>query len=153
MMSNETIKSFGEQFEAAAIHTVTFTLPFVPPSVNSLYSVSFKGKGHPPDINLKDECRQWKNRAADYIPRFKIAEDSVLRIDWCVYYKWLTKTGTWAKRDTDNMGKLLHDTISKRLNVDDRRFKCGMMDSVNSPAERTIVVLTEIPISEWSARV
>lgn len=129
---------------------VSFTLPFCPPSVNSLYSVNFKEPDPSRRVSLKEECRQWKDRASSYVPRFKIAEESVLRIDWTVYYPWLTKRGAWAKRDTSNMLKLLHDMIAKRLNIDDRRFKLGMMQSVNSQIEKTEVTLIEVPISEWS---
>lgn len=137
----------------SADHTITFTLPFVPPSVNSLYNVNFKEPDPSRRITLKDECRRWANEASVYVPRFKIAEESIVRIDWTVYYPFLTKRKTWAKRDTSNMLKLLHDVIAKKIAIDDRRFKCGMMDSVNSSSEKTIVTLTEILVSEWSARV
>lgn len=143
--------------ERAACHlavwtrnVVNFTLPFCPPSVNSLYSVNFKEPDPSRRISLKDECRQWADRATSYVPRFGIAENSAVRIDWTVYYPFLTKRKTWVRRDTSNMLKLLHDMIAKRINVDDRRFKSGMMQSVNSDAEKTEVTLIEIPISEWS---
>lgn len=131
-------------------NSMTFSLPFCPPSVNSLYSVSFKGKGHPPDIHLKDECRRWRNEAMTRIPRFRIEDDSALSVTTVIYYPWFTKAKTWAKRDLDNMGKLLHDTIAKRLNIDDRRFKAVSMRSVNSAVERTVVTLVEVPIAVWS---
>jgi Holliday junction resolvase RusA-like endonuclease len=137
--------------EQSAPHTVTFTLPMCPPSVNSLYVIHYKATNPSDRVKLRPECQRWKSDAKVYIPRFKIAEDSILCVDWTVYYPWFTKMKTWAKRDTGNMLKLLHDMISEKIGVDDRRFKCGMMQSVNSAVEQTTVVLTEIPIATWSA--
>lgn len=133
------------------VHSITFTLPMVPPSVNSLYSVNFKEPDPSRRITLKDECRLWKNSAAGYMPRFKVAPDSVIRVDRTYWFNWFTKTGKWAKKDAFNFDKLLFDMISKRINVDDSRFKEGMMRSINSPVEKTLVCLTEVPISVWSA--
>lgn len=137
----------------ASLNRVTFTLPLCPPSVNSLYSINYKAANPADRVSLKPECRRWKSDAKMYIPRFKIAEDSVLRVDRVYYYAWFTKSKTWAKRDAFNMDKLLFDMIAEKIGVDDRRFKEGNMVSVNSKVEKTVVTLTEIPCSEWSARV
>lgn len=139
-----------EQVRILEPHTVTFILPMCPPSVNSLYVIHYKAPNPSDRVKLRPECQRWKSDAKVYIPRFRIAEDSILRVDWTVYYPWLTKSKTWAKRDTGNMLKLLHDMISEKIGVDDRRFKSGMMESVNSTTEQTLVILTEIPIATWS---
>lgn len=139
-----------QTIEIPRVNSVTFVLPFAPPSVNSLYNVNYKEPDPSRRITLKDECRRWKDEAASRMPRFKIATDSVLQVDWTVYYPWLTKRGSWAKRDTSNMMKLLHDMIAHRIGIDDRRFKSGMMHSVNSPVEKTVVTLCEVTIQEWT---
>lgn len=137
----------------ASLNRVTFTLPLCPPSVNSLYSINYKAANPADRVSLKPECRRWKSDAKMYIPRFKIADDSVLRVDRVYYYPWFTKSKTWAKRDAFNMDKLLFDMIAEKIGVDDRRFKEGNMVSVNSKVEKTVIVLTEIPVNQWSARV
>lgn len=143
------IASSAEIGFISGANTITFTLPFCPPSVNSLYTVNYKEPDPSRRVTLKEECRRWKSEVHSRVPRFRIAEDSVVRIDWTVHYPWLTKRKSWAKRDTANMMKLLHDAIAEKLGVDDRRFKSGMMDSVNAQVERTVVTLTEVPVSEW----
>lgn len=133
-------------------NSVTFTLAgLVPPSVNSLYSVNFK-PGTDPNrrIMLKEECRRWVNEASGYVPRFKIADTSVIRIDRTYYFNWFTKMGKWAKRDVSNFDKLLFDMIAKRIQCDDSRFKSGMMHSVNCPNEKTVITLSEVVAQSWS---
>ena len=139
--------------EHATANSVSFVLPFCPPSVNSLYIVKYKEPNPANRVQLRDECRQWVTSASVYVPRFRIADSSIVRIDWTVTYKWLSARGAWVKRDTSNMLKLLHDMISKKTGIDDRRFKCGMMSSVNGQVERTEVTLTEVTMGEWSAAV
>jgi len=131
-------------------HSVRFTLPFAPPSTNSLYVIHYKAANPSDRVKLRPECQRWKSDAKVYIPRFPVADDSIVRVDWTVYYSWFTKAGTWAKRDTSNMQKLLMDMISEKIGVDDRRFKEGLMRSVNSAREQTMVILTEIPVATWS---
>lgn len=133
-------------------NSVTFTIPMVPPSCNSLYQVHYKEPDPSRRVTLRPEARRWKQEGLAYIPRFRIADDSVLRVDRCYYYPWLTKKGSWAKRDSSNLDKLLMDLIAERIGRDDRVFKCGYMDSVNSPVERTVITLVEVPLVEWSAR-
>ena len=132
-------------------HMVAFTIPMCPPSVNSLYTIHYKEPNPAKRVQLRPECARWKSETKVYIPRFHIGDDSVLQVDWTVYYPWLTKARAWAKRDSSNMQKLLFDMIAEKVGVDDRRFKAGMMRSVNSKIEQTHVVLTEILCSEWSA--
>jgi hypothetical protein len=179
-------------------HTVRFTLPMCPPSVNSLYILNFKpGIPKRDRARLKPDCIAWKNGGwmesygyfngvKTFIPPFKIALDSLVRVDRVYSYPFLQKTGLWKKsnglwdwqkqqeiiaqgllasyieqelirfmeRDSFNMDKLLFDAISEKLSMDprgsDRRFKEGLMRSVNSPTEQTVVVLTELTIAEWS---
>jgi Holliday junction resolvase RusA-like endonuclease len=137
---------------AVTVNSITFTLPMCPPSVNSLYSIHFKAANPADRVQLKPECRTWKTQAKVYIPAFSIAETSIVRIDRCYYYSWFSKKKTWIKKDTSNLDKLLMDMISEKTSIDDRRFKCGYMDSINSQVEKTVVTLTEIVASEWSRR-
>src|SRR5262245_36452327 len=88
------------------LNSISFTLPLCPPSVNSLYMIHYKAANPADRVKLRPECARWKSDAKGYIPRFHVADDSIVRVDWTVYYPWLTKNKTWAKRDTSNMMKL-----------------------------------------------
>jgi Holliday junction resolvase RusA-like endonuclease len=132
------------------VNAVSFTLPMCPPSVNSLYVVRFKEPNPADRVKLRPECARWKTDSKLYVPRFTIAEGSIVRIDRLYAYTWFTKRGQWVKRDSFNMDKLLMDAIAEKTGIDDRRFKEGMMRSVNAAVERTEVTLTEITMGEWS---
>jgi hypothetical protein len=134
------------------MNTITFTLPLCPPSVNSLYQVRFSAPNPADRVTLRPECRQWKTNSKVYIPAFRVAETSIVRVDRTYYYPWLTKKKTWLKKDTVNLDKLLFDAIAEKVGVDDRRFKLGMMDSIDCSVEKTIVTLTEVTMAEWSER-
>lgn len=136
-----------------APNAITFTLPTCPPSVNSIWIINYREADPSRRVRIRDHCRDWKTYGKAYIPAFTISDSSIVRVDRTFYYGWFAKNGNWRKRDTGNMDKLLFDMISEKTGIDDRRFKLGMMDSVNSPTERTVVTLTEVLIVEWSKRV
>ena len=47
------------------------------------------------------------------------------------------------------MDKITFDLISRKLDIDDRYFKCGWMDSRDSNNPRVDVTLTEVTRLEW----
>jgi len=132
------------------MNKVSFSLPFCPPSVNSLYSIHYQAVNPADRVKLRPECLTWKTQAKSYIPMFKVAPLSIIRIDRTYAYQWFTKKGTWAKRDSFNMDKLLFDVVSERTGIDDRRFKAGKLIPILSDREYCVITLIEITFEEWS---
>lgn len=118
---------------------VTFTLPMLPLSVNSLYNVIFSQRR----VELKPECRQFKTKAKVYIPAFKVDDDSLIRLDAVFHYRFHHKNGRLRKFDSPNLLKLLIDTVSEKIGIDDSRVKAGSWRSLDGN-ERVEVTLTEI---------
>lgn len=139
--------------EDGGVNRISFTLPSLPGSVNIIYGprrtiYSENGWG------LKDEWLIWATKVKPYVLLLpcKPANSSVIRVDRCYYYPWFCKNGNWKKIDTSNLDKLLFDTISQKIGIDDRFFKSGWMDSCDSSNPRVEVTLTEITKTEWERR-
>lgn len=139
--------------EEGSINRVSFTLPSLPGSVNTIYGprrtmYSQNGWG------LKDEWMIWATKMIPHIlplPR-RLAKNSIIRIDRCYYYPWFTKDGNWRRADAANMDKLLFDTIAKKIGIDDLFFKLGEMNSCDSNKNQVRVTLTEIIETQWRER-
>lgn len=135
------------------VNSVSFTLPSLPGSVNIIYEPRRSIYTNKPDWGLKAEWAIWATRMSPYVSRFsRVSESSVIRVDRCYYYPWFCKNGSWRRADTSNMDKLLFDTVSRKIGVDDLFFKCGWMDSRDSSNARVDVTLTEVMQVEWEQR-
>lgn len=119
---------------------VRFVIPSLPPSVNSLYNVIF----HLRKVELKPEARRWKSSSKAYVPRFKVADTSTLRIDFIFHYPYLYANGKLRVFDSPNLIKLAVDCICEQLGVNDSRVKCGSWDSVDEEREFVEVKLSEV---------
>jgi hypothetical protein len=134
------------------VNRVSFTLPSLPGSVNTIYGprrtmYSQNGWG------LKDEWVIWSTKMIPYILPLphKVAKNSIIRVDRCYYYQWFTNEGNWKIVDTANMDRLLFNIIAKKIGIDDLFFKQGYMDSLDSSKNQVEVVLTEITEAQWRA--
>lgn len=78
------------------------------------------------------------------IPRFEIAETSLLRIEYTAHYPWFHHNKRRRRVDASNLMKLLHDTICMRIGVDDSRVSEGSFASVDAVDEKLEVILCEI---------
>jgi Holliday junction resolvase RusA-like endonuclease len=119
---------------------IRFVLPSLPMSINSLYQIIYGQR----KVELKPECRTWKTKAKAYVPTFKIADSSTIRLDVTFSFPWHHKNGKLRKFDSQNLLKLLIDAVSEKIGIDDSRIKSGSWSSVDSPDERVEVVLTEM---------
>lgn len=96
--------------------TVVFTIPSLPPSMNSLYNIFFKLRR----VELKPEARIWKSRMKEYVPvKVKPPKDVLISIDAVYYGDWWFKNGNLRRVDGPNLEKLLFDMICEKLGVDD----------------------------------
>ena len=130
-------------------NTISFRLLSLPGSVNSIYEFGYTINSPRPTRRLKAEWGVWATKVKPYIPLFKVAAMSVIRVDRCYYYPWFYGNGNWRKADTANMDKLLFDIISQKIGVDDLFFKCGLMNSRDSQDGCVDVTLTEVTEAEW----
>ncbi len=124
---------------------VTFSIPDLPPTRNGLYYTDPRHGG----MEWRKPALQWKALARPFIPPFDIQEGSIVRVDLWFYYKWFTKSGNWVQRDDDNLIKCVIDTVSKKIGVDDRRFKRGSWGSEDSNSLGVRVTLTEVQVQDW----
>lgn len=115
--------------------SITFVLPQIPPSINSLYQILYARR----QVELKPEARRWKNDAKAHVPRFELGADATLRID-CEFNFDFNK----RRFDSANLLKLVIDAIAEKLGVNDRIVRHGSWYSLQSEKEFIQVTLTEI---------
>lgn len=133
-------------------NTVTFKIPSLPGSVNLIYAPRHTIHSDKFSYGLKDEWVIWKTQMKVFVPKFKIADDTLIRIDCRYTYNWYYKNTNLRVVDTHNMVKLLIDLIAEKVGFNDCRAKSGSWASVHNPTESFVeVTLTEIAESEWRA--
>jgi Holliday junction resolvase RusA-like endonuclease len=121
--------------------SVTFVLPSLPPSVNSLYQVIYSQRR----VELKPEARRWKSDMKQYVPRFKVGEGTELRIDLEFNFNYVRR-----RFDAANLMKLAIDCICEKLGINDKAVRHGSWCSINNTEREFVqVVLTEITEVEW----
>lgn len=121
-------------------NTVSFVLPSLPTSVNSLYNVIFSQRR----VELKPECRLWKSQAKQRIPPFRIQEGSSVEIAAVFYFPFLWKNGKPRVFDASNLLKLLLDAIAEKCGFNDCLIRCGSWQAVDSRDEKVEVKLREV---------
>lgn len=120
---------------------IRFTIPLLPPSVNSLHQVIWTQRR----VELKPEIRQWKYQAKEYVPRAQWrSESSIIRVDVVAHYRMFTNEGKLREFDTQNVLKPLIDLIAEKQGWNDKRAKAGSWETVDSIDEKVVVVLREL---------
>ena len=120
---------------------IRFTIPLLPPSVNSLHQVLWNQRR----VELKPEIRQWKYRAKEYVTAVRWgSESSIIRVDVVTYYRMYTSEGRLREFDTQNLLKPLIDLIAEKQGWNDKRAKAGSWATVDDVNERVEVVLREV---------
>ena len=100
-------------------YSITFKIPSVPPSVNSLYNVIFSLK----KVEKKPEVRLWQSQAKEFIPVWR--PEKLPDTPW-LYMKIKVGTNLWYKNgqarklDMPNMEKALIDTVCEKIGLDDK---------------------------------
>lgn len=120
---------------------VRFTIPFLPPSVNSLYGIQ---GGKKVRVFLKSEARQFKERAKLFMPKKEIRENVKLALELSIRGNWYFKNGSFKKLDLQNLEKILIDSIAEKYGFDDCRvwWKSAEKEQFDDSGVR--VVLYEI---------
>lgn len=97
---------------------IKFTIPLMPPSMNSLYQIIFSMK----QVQLKPEIRLWKTQAKQFIPPWKPSGKS--KLGWLyfnadIYTEVYFKNGKVRKLDLQNLEKCLIDCVCEKLGIGD----------------------------------
>lgn len=130
----------GEMATKQRVNRVSFTLPALPPSVNSLYDIIWSQRR----VELKPECRCWKTDAKGRMPPWEHTPGASIRVDAHFEFPRFHKNGRYKIKDVSNLLKLLLDAVAERYGFDDSFVVAGSWSSADSNTERVIVTVTEI---------
>lgn len=122
------------------MNQITFVIPSLPPSVNSIYEIVYRLR----EVRLTPKARHWKSDSKQYVRRFVIAPDSLLQIDFVFHYPFHHANGNMREFDSPNLLKLAIDCIAEKLEIRDKRVKSGSWHSVDSEKEFVEVTLREV---------
>lgn len=119
-----------------------FAIPFLPPSMNSMYNVLFGLRR----VELKPEVRLWKTKAKEYIPQLVPHKDSYLfKLDVVFYYNLFFKNGKLKKVDTQNLMKVLIDAVAEKNGIGDEYIKFGSWETYHDPyLDKAECVLSQV---------
>lgn len=127
--------------DSGGLQLVKFTVPSLPPTVNSLYQIIYAQR----KVELKPECLRWKSDVKrSYIPRFQLRDGRLAAVDATFYYRFHYQNGKPRVFDAANLLKLLLDAIAERCEFNDCFIRYGSWSSVDSPDERVEIVLREV---------
>lgn len=98
---------------------VEFLVPFLPISVNAIYG--FKTGRRGVKVFMKDEARQFKEKAKLFMPPRTVGLYDLLEVHLQFRGKWWNKCGTVRRFDIQNLEKILIDSIAERYDFDDSR--------------------------------
>jgi Holliday junction resolvase RusA-like endonuclease len=115
-------------------------IPFLPPSVNSLYNVIYSQRR----VEKKPEIRLFCYRAKEYLRAFPLSDGSLVRLDLVFAYPFDCKNGKLRRKDSQNMMKVIADLVAEKGGWDDSRIKSGSWESVDSENESVTITLSEI---------
>lgn len=120
--------------------TIKFTLPSLPPSVNSLYAIYWRERR----VELKPEARRYKSDMQTFIPRYTLTPGAYLHLDMEFHYPYLYQNLKLRVFDAPNMQKLLQDAVAQKLGIDDKHIKDWSGRSVDDEREYVVVTLSEV---------
>lgn len=119
---------------------VTFTIPFLPISSNSLYGISTRGGRV--QVFLKSEARSFKEKAKLFMPPRTVSPDYFFQVDIKVRAPWFTAKGGARKLDIQNLEKILLDAISEKYEFNDSRVWKKSCEKIDLDKEEVEVKLS-----------
>ena len=119
-----------------------FVLPFIPPSVNALFTtVNDRRTGRTKRV-LTTKARKTRKAIAEFVTG-RLSEEQILELHISVELPCLTKAGKLRKVDVSNRVKFLEDCIADCLGIDDRQFFRVVLNKLHADHERTVVEIRE----------
>jgi len=130
----------SEQAGESKKEAITFRIPGLPPSVNSLYQIIYAQKR----VELRPEARLWKSKGKQYVPCWKTEKMEPLGIELEFYGNWFFKNAAFRKLDLQNLIKLVCDTVAEKCGFDDSQFFKFEAKKVQSEEEYVKVTLKKL---------
>lgn len=115
-------------------------IPLIPASVNGLYKINYTHRV----VYLSEEGRAFKYQAKLYFPPISFRDRVLLSISVEYHDDWFYKNGKVRRADSINLDKLMADTISEFIGVDDSRFWVWKSRKVQDSQRYTTVVIEEV---------
>jgi Holliday junction resolvase RusA-like endonuclease len=103
-------------------------IPLLPVSMNKLYAINYRTK----QVYMTPEARNWKTKAKMFISSFVIEKDFFYDVIIEINTALFCKNGNLKRFDAHNLTKIVADTLSERLGVDDSVFKKTTIEKNNS---------------------
>ena len=132
----------GEAAVKQAGGELIFSLPSLPPSMNSLYQIIYSQRR----IEMKPEVRLWKSRAKGFIPVWPIAEGEELDLEFRMEGNWLYKNGKPKRMDVQNLLKVVIDALCEKWGVDDSRVREIRAVRVQGEMERVVIAARRVKV-------
>lgn len=126
--------------DSSAVAVVRFTIPSLPPSVNSLYQIIYSQRR----VELKPEARRWKSDSKGHVPRFTPRKGKLVAVDATFYYRFHYANGKVRVFDAANLLKLMIDCIAEKCGFNDCLVREGSWNSVDDSRERVEITLREV---------
>lgn len=119
-------------------HCGPFTIPLIPPSLNSLLNVMWGLRR----VELKPEVRLWKSKAKEYVPKFKVESQEKVNVHLAIHSpRWITKDGKIRKSDVTNREKAILDAICEKQGWDDSQVWDRRIRKVEDEEEKVVCFL------------
>jgi len=147
-----TARSVNQGQERRKGNVVTFLLPDLPPSSNETHTIGRANiHTNKATIEIKTEWKLWRSSMQKYVKCLRIAEGSLVHIDFWFFYNFYYKNGRLRKFDTPNLVDFAINTIKMKQQWDDNVVKSYGVNSSHDPDRpRVAVRLMEIPKPEIS---
>lgn len=120
--------------------SITFSIPLLPPSMNSLYNVLFSLR----KVELKPDVRLFKTKAKEYVPQFQVNSGDKVKLSMIVHCNCFYKNTNLKRFDVSNMVKVIQDLVCEKLGFDDAQVWETFARKVDSKEEEKAVVTLEI---------
>ncbi len=118
---------------------LTFEIPFMPPSVNSMYvngrrlGVRYKS----PELNI------WEKHAASYLKKPWLGE-GLFRLQIDMHSRWYNNDGTIKKKDCSNYIKAIEDAVFKSIGRDDSEVFELCVRKIQAPTDKLVITLSSL---------
>ena len=117
---------------------LSFSLPFLPPSVNGLYTTVVDRDTGMTKRVLSHKARNARKAIAHFVVG-RLSPREIYELHIRVELPVLTKHGHLRKLDLTNRVKFLEDCVAARLGIDDCQFFRVLLTKFHAEHERTLV--------------
>jgi Holliday junction resolvase RusA-like endonuclease len=141
-MTNGGVEDSGDSVKMrplpspAVIHK-GWKIPFLPVSMNKLYSINFAKRC----VYMTPEARDWKTKAKMCVSNFPVSKNDKLSFSMDVYTEYFYKNGNMKRSDIQNLIKISVDAVSERLGFDDSQIWSFSANKIQSSENYCLITL------------